>query len=180
MYRLVRISFRRRKLLKCAAQKALSKAITEDHDQLVYLRAQFRLLEPNARDGSVSLENFKMALSRNATDLMDETSWVPDTLSAMESLANRNMDFEEFCAAAIDILHLEGIEGWEQIVSTAFEHFEQDGNRVISDQEFCRVFNISGPEALSFAQRCIRNSDGKLNLIGFTQLLHARPPKLPT
>ncbi|OMO57714.1 hypothetical protein COLO4_35170 [Corchorus olitorius] len=175
MYSLVRISLRRRKLLKCAAQKALSKAITED--QLVYLRAQFRLLEPNTRDGSVSLENFKMALSRNATDLMDEI-WVPDTLTAMESLANRNMYFEEFCAAAIHIHRLEGLEGWEQIVSTAFEHFERDGNRVISDQEFYRELKIRGPEALSFAQDCIRNSDGKLNLIGFTQLLRGRP-KLP-
>ncbi|KAE8681574.1 rho GTPase-activating protein 3-like [Hibiscus syriacus] len=42
---------------KRAAQKALSKALTED--ELVYLRAQFTLLEQN-RDGSVSLENFKM------------------------------------------------------------------------------------------------------------------------
>ncbi|XWS31997.1 hypothetical protein CRYUN_Cryun23aG0122700 [Craigia yunnanensis] len=44
---------------KHAALKALSKALTED--ELVYLRAQFRLLEPN-RDGSVSLENFKMVI----------------------------------------------------------------------------------------------------------------------
>ncbi|OMO57703.1 hypothetical protein COLO4_35173 [Corchorus olitorius] len=174
MFRLVRV-YLRRKLLQCAAQKALSKAISED--QLAYLRAQFRLLEPNTRDESVSLENFKMALSRNATDLMDEI-WVPDTLTDMESLANRNMYFEEFCAAAIHILRLEGVEGWEQNVSTAFEHFERDGNRVISDQEFCHELNISGPEALSFAQDCIRNSDGKLNLIGFTQLLRGRP-KLP-
>ncbi|OMO64218.1 hypothetical protein CCACVL1_21941 [Corchorus capsularis] len=153
---------------RCAAQKALSKALTED--ELVYLRAQFRLLEPNS-DGSLSLENFKMALARNASNLMDE-SWVPDTLSAMGSLANRKMYFDEFCAAAIHLLHLEGVEGWEQIVSTAFEHFEQEGNQVISDEEFCQELNISGPEALSYVQDGIRNSDGKLNLIGFTKLLH--------
>lgn len=39
--------------------QALSKALTED--ELVYLRAQFSLLEPN-RDGRVSLENFKMVI----------------------------------------------------------------------------------------------------------------------
>ena len=37
--------------------QALSKALTED--ELVYLRAQFSLLEPNG-DGSVSLDNFRM------------------------------------------------------------------------------------------------------------------------
>lgn len=35
--------------------QALSKALTED--ELLYLRAQFSLLEP--KDGRVSLENFK-------------------------------------------------------------------------------------------------------------------------
>ena len=39
--------------------QALSKALTED--ELVYVRAQFRLLEPN-RDGHVSLDNFKMVI----------------------------------------------------------------------------------------------------------------------
>lgn len=39
--------------------QALSKALTEE--QLVYLRAQFRLLEPN-RDGHISLDNFKMVI----------------------------------------------------------------------------------------------------------------------
>ncbi|OMO70240.1 hypothetical protein COLO4_28675 [Corchorus olitorius] len=146
---------------------ALSKALTED--VLVYLRAQFRLLEPN-RDGSVSLENFKMALSRNATDIMDE-SWVPETLSEMGSLANGKMYFEEFCAAAIHICHLEGVEEGEQIVLAAFEHFEQEGNQVISEEKLCQEMNMSGPEALSYVQDCIRKSDGKLNFIGFTKLL---------
>ncbi|OMO56018.1 hypothetical protein COLO4_35823 [Corchorus olitorius] len=165
--------------LRCAAQKyaqvclsgyclqALSKVLTED--QLVYLRAQFRLLEPNC-DGSVSLENFKMALARNATDIMNE-SWVLEFLSQMESLANRKMYFEEFCAAAIDILHCEAVEGWQQIVSTAFEHFEQEGNCVIPYEEFCEELYISGPKALSSVQDYIRDSDGKLNLIGFIKLL---------
>jgi hypothetical protein len=50
----------------------------------------------------------------------------------MESLAYRKMYFEEFCAAAISTYQLEALEGWEQIAFTAFEHFEQEGNRVIS------------------------------------------------
>lgn len=36
--------------------QALSKALTEE--ELIYLRAQFNLLEP--KDGRVSLNNFKM------------------------------------------------------------------------------------------------------------------------
>ncbi|OMO97938.1 hypothetical protein CCACVL1_04407 [Corchorus capsularis] len=154
---------------------ALSKALTED--ELVYLRAQFRLLEPN-KDGSVSLENFKMALARNATDVMDE-SWVPDILSVMGPLGDRKMYFEEFCAAAMHILHLEAVDRWEQIVSTAFEHFEQEGNRVISDEEFCQELGITrkpSPAALSYVQDGIRNSDSKLNLTGYIKLL--RGPKL--
>lgn len=49
------------------------------------------------------------------------------------------MDFEEFCAAAISPYQLEALEGWEQIASTAFEYFEEEGNRVISVEELARV-----------------------------------------
>ncbi|XWS76829.1 hypothetical protein CRYUN_Cryun01aG0211100 [Craigia yunnanensis] len=59
IYKLVK-SYLHATPFKRAALKALSKALTED--ELVYLRAQFRLLEPN-RDGSVSLENFKMVIN---------------------------------------------------------------------------------------------------------------------
>ncbi|KAH9787328.1 CDPK-related kinase 3 [Citrus sinensis] len=152
---------------KRAALKALSKALTED--ELVYLRAQFRLLEPN-KDGSVSLENFRMVLGRNATDAMRE-SRVPDVLSSMESLAYRKMYFEEFCAAAISTHQLEALEGWEQIASTAFEYFEEEGNRVISIEELARELNV-GPSAYSFLKDWIRNSDGKLSLHGYTKFLH--------
>jgi hypothetical protein len=61
-------------------------------------------------------------------------------LSQMEPLAHRKMDFEEFCAAAISTHQLEAFDGWEQIASTAFEHFEQEGNRVISVEELARVW----------------------------------------
>ncbi|KAE8681572.1 CDPK-related kinase 4 [Hibiscus syriacus] len=158
---------------KRAAQKALSKALTED--ELVYLRAQFTLLEPN-RDGSVSLENFKMALARNATDAMGE-SRVTDILNNLGTLAYRKMYFEEFCAAAISTHQLEAVEGWEQIASSAFEHFEQDGNRVISIEELARELNV-GPSAYSFLKDWIRTSDGKLSLLGYTKFLHDTVPKL--
>ncbi|OMO87330.1 hypothetical protein CCACVL1_09121 [Corchorus capsularis] len=163
------------KPLRCAVRKAISKALPED--ELVYLKAQFRLLEPNG-DGSVSLENFKMALARNATPLMDESSWAPYILRGMEALKNRRMYFEEFCAAAISISSLEAVEGWEQITSTAFEYFEQEGNRVFSEQELCQELRIKGPSALSYVKDFIRNSDGKLNFLGFRKLLERpKPPQ---
>ncbi|XP_021281473.1 CDPK-related kinase 3 [Herrania umbratica] len=166
IYKLVK-SYLHATPFKRAALKALSKALTED--ELVYLRAQFRLLEPN-RDGSVSLENFKMAVARNATEAMGE-SRVPDIINAMGSLAFRKMYFEEFCAAAISTHQLEAVEGWEQIASTAFEHFEQEGNRAISIEELARELNV-GPSAYSFLKDWIRISDGKLSLLGYTKFLH--------
>ncbi|WRX09254.1 Protein kinase domain - like 10 [Theobroma cacao] len=166
IYKLVK-SYLHATPFKRVALKALSKALTED--ELVYLRAQFRLLEPN-RDGSVSLENFKMALARNATEAMGE-SRVPDIVNTMGSLAYRKMYFEEFCAAAISTHQLEAVEGWEQIASIAFEHFEQEGNRVISIEELARELNV-GPSAYSFLKDWIRISDGKLSLLGYTKFLH--------
>ncbi len=116
----------------------------------------------------------------------------------MESLAYRKMYFEEFCAAAISTYQLEALDGWEQIASAAFEHFEREGNRVISLEELARVctimavglssyaywsmniiLNLSllqelnvGPSAYSFIKDWIRNSDGKLSLLGYTKFLH--------
>ncbi|CAI9101083.1 OLC1v1038329C1 [Oldenlandia corymbosa var. corymbosa] len=134
IYKLVK-SYLHATPFKRAALKALSKALTED--EMVYLRAQFMLLEPN-KDGRVSLENFKMALLRNATDAMKE-SRVPDILNAMAPLSYRWMDLDEFCAAAISTYQLEALEMWEQIASNAFLQFEQEGNRVISVEELSRV-----------------------------------------
>ncbi|KAL8138319.1 hypothetical protein V2J09_004320 [Rumex salicifolius] len=151
---------------KRAALKALSKALTED--ELVYLRQQFLLLEP--RDGYVTLENFRMALLRNATDAMKE-SRVPEILNAMTPLSYRKMDFEEFCAAAISTHQLEALGCWEQIASIAFENFEQEGNRVISVEEIARELNL-GPSAYAILKDWIRTSDGKLSLLGYTKFLH--------
>ncbi|KZV50880.1 CDPK-related kinase 3-like [Dorcoceras hygrometricum] len=151
---------------KRAALKALSKALTED--ELLYLRAQFMLLEPGD-DGRVSLDNFRKGLACNATDAM-QVSRVPDILHMMSPLSYRKMDFDEFCAAAISTYQLEALENWEQLASTAFEHFEQEGNRVISLEELARELNV-GQTAHSMLRDWIR-SDGKLSLFGYTKFLH--------
>ncbi|CAL9237200.1 unnamed protein product [Arabidopsis halleri] len=153
--------------LRRAALKALAKALTEN--ELVYLRAQFMLLGPN-KDGSVSLENFKMAIMQNATDAMRE-SRVPEILHTMESLAYRKMYFEEFCAAAISIHQLEAVDAWEEIATAGFQHFETEGNRVITIEELARELNV-GASAYGHLREWVRSSDGKLSYLGFTKFLH--------
>ncbi|XP_042064300.1 CDPK-related kinase 3-like [Salvia splendens] len=165
VYKLVK-SYLHATPFKRAALKALSKALSEE--ELVYLRAQFLLLEPS-EDGRVSLENFKKALARNATDAM-KASRVPDILHAMAPLSYRNMEFEEFCAAAISTYQLEAVERWEQIASTAFEHFEEEGNRAISVEELAQELNV-GASAYSMLRDWLR-SDGRLSLVGYTKFLH--------
>lgn len=165
MYKLVK-SYVRATPLKRAALKALSKAITAD--ELIYLQAQFRLLDP--KHGYVTLENFRTALMKNATDAMRE-SRVCDILNLMEPLAYKKMDFEEFCAAAISTHQLETLEGWEKIASTAFECFEREGNRVISVEELAQEMNL-GPTAYPLLNDWIRSSDGKLSFLGYTKFLH--------
>ncbi|XP_039134723.1 CDPK-related kinase 3-like isoform X2 [Dioscorea cayenensis subsp. rotundata] len=166
IYKLIK-SYIRSSPFKRAALKALSKSLTED--ELFYLRCQFKLLEPN-RDGRVSLENFRMALMQNATDAMKE-SRVPDILNLLEPLHYRKLDFEEFCAAAISPYQLEALEGWEHIASIAFEHFERDGNRVISIAELAQEMNLPAT-AHSIMHDWIRQSDGKLSYLGYMKFLH--------
>ncbi|KAJ6687448.1 SERINE/THREONINE-PROTEIN KINASE [Salix koriyanagi] len=151
---------------KRAALKALAKAIPED--ELVYLRTQFSLLEP--KNGSVSLDNFRVALAKHVTDAMKE-SRVPDILNLMQPLAYKAMGFEEFCAAAISTYQLEALEGWDSIATAAFGFFEQEGNQVISVEELALEMNL-GPTAHSVVKDCIRSSDGKLSFLGYTKLLH--------
>ncbi|XP_073111869.1 CDPK-related kinase 3-like isoform X2 [Elaeis guineensis] len=79
IYKLVK-SYLHASPFKRAALKALSKALTED--ELIYIRSQFNLLEPN-KDGRVSLENFRMALLRNSTDAMKESK-VLEILNALQ------------------------------------------------------------------------------------------------
>ncbi|XP_060203965.1 CDPK-related kinase 4-like isoform X1 [Lycium barbarum] len=165
IFKLVK-SYTRTSPLKRAALKALSKALTEE--ELIYLRAQFSLLEPKA--GCVSLNNFKMALMKQTTDAMREAR-VPDILNLLEPLSYKQMDFEEFCAAAISTYQLEALENWEQIASAAFDYFEQEGNRVISVEELAQEMNL-GPAAYAFLKDCIRPSDRKLSFLGYTKFLH--------
>ncbi|KAH1107482.1 hypothetical protein J1N35_011250 [Gossypium stocksii] len=165
IYKLVK-SYIRATPFRRAAQKALSKALPDD--ALLYLTAQFRLLEP--KDGCVSLSNFKAALMKNRTDAMQE-SRVLDIINVMEPLYYKKMDFEEFCAAAISTYQLEASEEWESIASTAFEYFEQDGNKVISVEELALELNL-GPSAHSLLKDWIRVSDGKLSFLGYTKFLH--------
>ncbi|KAI3732264.1 hypothetical protein L1987_63468 [Smallanthus sonchifolius] len=165
IYKLVK-SYLRASPLRRAALKALSKALTED--ELVYLRAQFNLLEP--KDGCVSLDNFRTALVKHSTAAMKE-SRVLDILDSMKPLSYTRMTFEEFCAATISPHQLEALEGWEIIASTAFEYFELEGNRVISVDALAQEMNV-GPTAHSILKDWIRGSDGKLNFLGYAKLLH--------
>ncbi|KAL9673248.1 hypothetical protein QQ045_029502 [Rhodiola kirilowii] len=98
-------------------------------------------------------------------------SRVPDILNLLEPLSYKKLDFEEFCAAAISIYQLEVLENWEDIASTAFEYFELEGNHVTSIEELAQEMNL-GPTAHHLLQDCIRISDRKLSLIGYTKFLH--------
>ncbi|KAJ9186993.1 hypothetical protein P3X46_002495 [Hevea brasiliensis] len=165
IYKLVK-SYVRATSFKRAALKALSKAVPED--ELFYLKAQFNLLEP--KDGFISLNNFKVALMRHVTDAMKE-SRVLDIFNMMEPLSYKKIGFEEFCAAAISTYQLEVLENWEDIARTAFDYFEEEGNRVISVQELALEMNL-GPTAHSIVNDWIRSSDGKLSFLGYTKFLH--------
>lgn len=49
------------------------------------------------------------------------------------------MDFEEFCAAALNIHQLETLDQWKQLARSAYELFEKDGNRAIVIEELASV-----------------------------------------
>lgn len=57
----------------------------------------------------------------------------------ISSIQYRKLDFEEFCAAAISVHQLEGMETWEQHARRAYELFEKDGNRPIMIEELASV-----------------------------------------
>nr|CAB3494213.1 unnamed protein product [Digitaria exilis] len=154
--------------LKRAALKALSRAITED--ELIYIRAQYNLLEPNSRDGRICIDNFRTALLQNSTDAMKESRTL-EILNALEPLAYRRMDFEEFRAATVSPYQLEAVARWEEIATTAFEYFEQEGNRAITIEELAQEMNLSSA-AYSIVRDWIRPLDGKLSFLGYTKFLH--------
>jgi calcium-dependent protein kinase len=57
----------------------------------------------------------------------------------VSSIQYRKLDFEEFCAAAISVHQLEGMDTWEQHARRAYELFEKDGNRPIMIEELASV-----------------------------------------
>ncbi|KAI7731376.1 hypothetical protein M8C21_011487 [Ambrosia artemisiifolia] len=79
---------------------------------------------------------------KHATDAMKE-SRVHDFLASLGALQYRRMDFEEFCAAAINIYQLEALDRWEQHTRCAYELFEKDGNRAIMIEELASELGLS-------------------------------------
>ncbi|KAL2226055.1 CDPK-related kinase 1 [Sesamum indicum] len=155
--------------LRKAALGALARTLTIP--QLAYLREQFTLLGPN-KSGFISLQNFKSAAAKNATDAMKD-SRVLDYVNVVSSLQHRKMDFEEFCSAAISVHQLEGMESWEQHARRAYDFFEKDGNRPIMIEELASELGLSPSVPVHVVlQDWIRHSDGKLSFLGFVRLLH--------
>ncbi|XP_050204637.1 CDPK-related kinase 5 [Mercurialis annua] len=162
-------AYMRSSSLRKAALRALSKTLTVD--ELFYLKEQFALLEPS-KNGTISLDNIKTALMKNATDAMKE-SRIPDFLASLNALQYRRMDFEEFCAAALSVHQLEALDRWEQHARCAYELFEKDGNRAIMIEELASELGL-GPSVPVHAvlHDWIRHTDGKLSFLGFVKLLH--------
>ncbi|XWS29386.1 hypothetical protein CRYUN_Cryun24cG0025200 [Craigia yunnanensis] len=168
IFKLVKAYLRSSSLRK-AALRALSKTLTVD--ELFYLKEQFALLEPN-KNGTISLENIKVALIKNATDAMKD-SRIPEFLASLNALQYRRMDFDEFCAAALSVHQLEALDRWEQHARCAYELFEKDGNRAIVIEELASELGL-GPSVPVHAvlHDWIRHTDGKLSFLGFVKLLH--------
>ncbi|XP_057437931.1 CDPK-related kinase 7-like [Lotus japonicus] len=155
--------------LRKSALGALAKTLTLV--QLAYLREQFTLLGPN-KNGLISMQNFKTAILRSATDASKD-SRVLDYVTMISSIQYRKLDFEEFCAAAISVHQLEGMDTWEQHARRAYELFEKDGNRPIMIEELASELGLSPSVPIHVVlQDWIRHSDGKLSFLGFVRLLH--------
>ncbi|KAJ9180972.1 hypothetical protein P3X46_009152 [Hevea brasiliensis] len=155
--------------LRKSALGALAKTLTIA--QLAYLREQFTLLGPS-KNGFISMSNFKMAVVKNSTDAV-KNSRVLDYVSMVSSLQYRKLDFEEFCAAAISVHQLEGMDCWEQHARRAYELFEKDGNRPIMIEELASELGLSPSVPVHVVlQDWIRHADGKLSFLGFVRLLH--------
>ncbi|KAB1222182.1 CDPK-related kinase 1 [Morella rubra] len=156
--------------LRKSALGALAKSLTVA--QLAYLREQFTLLGPN-KSGFISMQNFKLqGVIKNSTDAMKDSRTL-DYANMVSSIQYRKLDFEEFCAAAISVHQLEGMESWEQHARLAYELFEKDGNRPIMIEELASELGL-GPSVPVHVvlQDWIRHSDGKLSFLGFVRLLH--------
>ncbi|PRQ47920.1 putative protein kinase CAMK-CDPK family [Rosa chinensis] len=168
IFKLMKVYMRSSPLRKTAL-RALSKTLTVD--ELCYLKEQFALLEPN-KNGTISLENIKTALMKNATDAMKEAR-IADFLASLNALQYRRMDFEEFCTAALSVHQLEALDHWEQHARCAYELFDKEGNRAIVIEELASELGL-GPSVPVHAvlHDWIRHTDGKLSFLGFVKLLH--------
>ncbi|XP_004288057.1 PREDICTED: CDPK-related kinase 5 [Fragaria vesca subsp. vesca] len=168
IFKLMKIYMRSSPLRKTAL-RALSKTLTVD--ELYYLKEQFALLEPN-KNGTISLENIKTALMKNATDAMKEAR-IADFLASLNALQYRRMDFEEFCTATLSVHQLEALDRWEQHARCAYELFDKEGNRAIVIEELASELGL-GPSVPVHAvlHDWIRHTDGKLSFLGFVKLLH--------
>ncbi|XP_015076220.1 CDPK-related kinase 5-like [Solanum pennellii] len=162
-------TYMRSSALRKAALRALSKTLTVD--ELVHLKQQFALLEPN-KNGTINLDNIKAALMKYATDAMKEAR-IHDFVASLNALQYRRMDFEEFCASALSVYQLEALDQWEQHARCAYEIFEKDGNRAIVIEELASELGL-GPSVPVHAVLLdwIRHTDGKLSFLGFAKLLH--------
>ncbi|XP_047146957.1 CDPK-related kinase 1-like [Vigna umbellata] len=118
------------------------------------------------------MQNFKTAVLRSSTDASKD-SRVLDYVNMVSSIQYRKLDFEEFCAAAISMHQLEGMESWEQHARRAYELFEKEGNRPIMIEELASELGLSPSVPVHVVlQDWIRHSDGKLSFLGFVRLLH--------
>ncbi|KAI3722567.1 hypothetical protein L2E82_33607 [Cichorium intybus] len=155
--------------LRKATLRALSKTLT--FDELIYMKEQFSLLEPNT-SGYISVETFKTTMMKYSTDAMKE-SCVLDFLESLGKLKYRRMDFEEFCAAALSVHQLAGLDRWDEQTRAAYEIFEKDGNRSIVVEELASELGIAPSIPVrDVVEDLIRQTDGKLTYQGYVKVLH--------
>ncbi|PIA60080.1 hypothetical protein AQUCO_00400752v1 [Aquilegia coerulea] len=155
--------------LRKSALVALARTLTAT--QLPYFRKQFTLLGPN-KNGFVKMKKFKSALMKSATNAMKD-SRVADYINTMSSLQYRKLDFEEFCAAAISVHQMEGMDSWEQHANGAYAFFEKNGNRPMFIEELASELGLNSSAPMhTILQDWIRSADGKLSFQGFIRLLH--------
>ncbi|QHN77831.1 CDPK-related kinase [Arachis hypogaea] len=124
----------------------------------------------NISAASLSQRTIYSGVLRYATDASKD-SQVLDYVSVFNPISE--IRFEEFCAAAISVHQLEGIETWEHHARRAYELFEKDGNRPIMIEELASELGLSPSVPVHVVlQDWIRHSDGKLSFLGFVRLLH--------
>ncbi|KAI3786308.1 hypothetical protein L1987_39899 [Smallanthus sonchifolius] len=150
--------------LRKAALRALSKTLTTD--DLFYLKKQFIHLETSDR---VTVRSIKTALMKHATNAMKE-SGIIDYLNWLTAL---ELDLDDFCAAAVNVHQLEALDRWEEQAHSAYEIFDNDGNRAIIIEELASELGLGPSVPLHVVvSEWIRHSDGKLSFHGFVKLLH--------